>query len=113
MKVKATIDNSLLLNYRNTLYVYPGDLTGLDVKLRSTLIATAGSDDANFIDCIWGVVPLTRENHAADLYDYRLQPGSPGIGAGNPALLVAAGAKDMYGVIRSTTAPTVGAYEME
>lgn len=112
-KVKATVDNCLLTNYRTGECVYPGDLTGLDVKIRSSLIAANGSDDANFINCIWGEWPLTYENHEDNEYDYRLRPGSPGIGAGDPSLLVAAGAKDMYGVTRSLTAPTVGAYEAE
>lgn len=111
-KVVATVDNCLMANYRTGACVYPGDLTGMDVKIRSTLIPAAGSDDANFINCIWDTWPLTLENHQANLYDYRLAPGSPGIGAGDPALLIPAGAKDMYGVTRSASAPTVGAYEV-
>lgn len=112
-KVKATVDNCLMANYRTGLCISPGDLTGMDVKVRSTLIPSAGSDDDNFINCIWGAWPDTRENHQANLYDYRLNPGSPGIGAADPALLIPAGAKDMYGVTRSATAPTVGAYEAD
>ncbi|MCM1336955.1 MAG: hypothetical protein NC187_07070 [Candidatus Amulumruptor caecigallinarius] len=112
-KVKATVDNCLMTNFRTGECVQPGDLTGFDVRIRSTLISAAGSDDDNFIGCLWNAWPDTYENHQENEYDYRLRAGSPGAGAGNPALLVAEGSKDMYGVTRRTDTPAMGAYEVE
>lgn len=109
----ATFDNCLLLNYRAARYISPGDLTGSSIKFRSSLIAISGSDDENFVSCIWGETPLTAEDHVNHIYDYRLQAGSPGIDAGDGLLTPTIASTDMYGTPRHSPSPTVGAYEMK
>lgn len=43
------------------------------------------------------------------IFDYRLLPGSPAIGAADPELTLPEAAIDMYGIPRGDT-PAIGAY---
>lgn len=109
---KVRIDNSILVNFRNSLYISPADLSGTDILVRNTLMSVSGTDDSNFIGCIWDNPPAMMVDLANYIYDYRLAPGSPGIDSGNPEYVTSDAAKDMYGVTRHSPRPTLGAYEM-
>jgi hypothetical protein len=84
-------------------------LTGTSVYLRSCLLKSEGSDDDNFINCIWGADPkyyTVREDY---YFDYRLKPESEAIGVGDASLTASEAAVDRYGNRR--TAPVdLGAY---
>lgn len=86
-----------------------GDLTGTQIFLRNCLLKSNGSNDDNFIDCIWGEDPLYYTVREDYVFDYRLKPDSPAIGAGNPALVMPQGMIDIYGKNRGSR-PDIGAY---
>lgn len=85
------------------------DLTGSEVYLRRCLMRSGGTDDDNFIDCIWETDPLYYTVRNDYLFDYRLQPESPAIGAASPVLTLPEARFDAYGQERIE--PTeLGAY---
>ena len=105
---KASFTNSILYGLGSD--ISPGDLTDTGVTLRNCLLKSPGSDDDNFIYCIWDSDPLYRTVREEYIFDYRLQPESPAIGAGNASLSVhPAAAVDAYGLPRGF-APDLGAY---
>lgn len=88
-----------------------GDLTGADVYLRNVLLKSKGTDDANFISCLWGEDPLFMTVREDYIFNYRVKEGSPAIGAGNAAFVTKECLIDMDGVDRLRDgAPTLGAY---
>lgn len=87
-----------------------GDLTGLPVMLRNCLLKSAGSDDENFINCLWDTDPLFGVWREGYIFDYRLAAESPAIGAGDPSLLSPMAETDMLGAPRGGN-PTLGAYQ--
>ncbi len=106
--LKAEIANAIV--YGNGSEFSHGDLTGCDVMVRRTLIRSNGSDDDNFIECLWGMDPAyytVREDYH---FDYRLRPESEAIGQGDPGLMHSESAVDRYGVRRDASAPDLGAY---
>lgn len=86
-----------------------GDLTGTDVTFRNCLLKSDGSDDDNFLLCLWNTDPLYYTVRDEYLFDYRLRPDSPAIGAADPSLTPAEAAVDGYGLERGG-APDLGAY---
>lgn len=80
------------------------------VTVRRSLLKSNGSDDSNFINCIWGEDPLYYTVRSDYYFDYRLQPESPAIGTADPALIPEAGRKDFYGTDRGSN-PNLGAYQ--
>ena len=89
----------------------PGDLIGSDVYMRNMLFKANGLDDENFINCIWNEDPLFYTIREDYFFDYRLQPDSPAIGAGNPAFLTPECLYDMDGIYRLAEGmPALGAY---
>lgn len=96
--------------YGNGTDLSPGDLEGSNVTIHRCLLKSNGSDDANFIDCLWGEDPLYYTVRNDYYFDYRLQPGSPAIGAGYSALVHEEGSRDFYGVDRGPN-PNLGAYQ--
>ena len=91
--------------------IEPGDLTGSNVFMRNVLFKADGSDDANFINCLWNQNPLYFTVRADYLFDYRLQPDSPAIGAGNPLYVTEETLYDMDGNYRLAFGnPSLGAY---
>lgn len=91
--------------------LYPGDLTGSDVFLKYMLIKANGSDDANFINCFWNEDPLFYTIRNDYYFNYRLQPDSPAIGAGNPSYVNQTTLYDMDGINRLEYGnPALGAY---
>lgn len=86
-----------------------GDLTGTSVLINRCLMRSSGTDDDNFINCIWDEDPLYYTVRSDYYFDYRLQPESPAIGASDPALDIYGLSADPYGV--SLTSPAdLGAY---
>lgn len=104
----ARITNSIL--YGLGPDIAPGDLTDTDVLVVNCLLKSPGSNDDNFIDCIWDADPLYYTVREDYIFDYRLKPESPAIGAGNSSLSThpAAGI-DAYGQSRGQQ-PDLGAY---
>ena len=105
---KALISNSII--YGLGPDISPGDLLGTEVTLNHCLLRSNGTDDDNFIACLWDKDPLYYTVREDYIFNYRVKPESPAIGAGDPALTLPDAAVDAYGLTRSTTAPTLGAY---
>lgn len=93
--LSAAIDNCII--YGNGYDLSHGDLTGTDIYLRNCLLKSEGSDDDNFISCLWGLDPLYGTVRQDYHFDYRLQPESPAIGAADPALIPVELTDDLYG----------------
>ncbi len=105
--MRASFDNCIIYGLGSDINTT--DLTGSDVFLRYTLLKSAGSDDANFIYCLWDSDPdflTVREDY---YFNYHLKDDSPAIGAGDPALVNPLTESDMDGVRRATP-PALGAY---
>lgn len=102
--MEARISNSVI--YGIGADITPGDLGYTSVQVHRCLLSSKGSDDSHFTACLWDTDPLyytERENY---VFDYRLRPGSPAIGAADPAESAPA---DFYGRQRGA-APDMGAY---
>ncbi len=78
----------------------PKDISGMDVVFERCLFKSAGSDDANFVNCIWDADPLFYTVRNEYLFDYRLKPESPAIGAADLSLSDNMLEVDFYGVER-------------
>lgn len=105
--LKALFTNSIIYGL-GTEFSH-GDLTGTSVVVNRCLLRSSGSDDDNFINCIWDEDPLYYTVRSDYYFDYRLQPESPAIGASDPALDIYGLTADPYGVALSTPAD-LGAY---
>lgn len=88
-----------------------GDLAGLPVTLRNCLLKSDGSNDENFIDCLWATDPMMGVIREAYIFDYRLAPESPALNAGNPDLVYHGADTDINGDPRLPT-PSIGAYQL-
>lgn len=106
-RLSAEISNSII--YGNGTELSHGDLTGLPVTIVRTLMKSAGSDDDNFLECIWDEDPLYYTVRSDYFFDYRLKPESPAIAAADPAFTLPEAAVDRYGLPRGD-APDIGAY---
>ena len=105
---RATITNSILYGLGSD--IAPGDLTDTEVFISNCLFKSAGSDDEHFIDCLWDADPLYYTVREDYIFDYRLKPESPAIGAGNASLSNhPAASTDAYGLNRGQS-PDIGAY---
>lgn len=105
--LQARISNCII--YGNGKDISHGDLTGTGVYLRRCLLKSKGTDDDNFISCIWDQDPLFYTVREDYVFDYRLREGSPAIGAADPALNAPEAATDRYGSQRGAV-PDLGAY---
>lgn len=109
----ADITNTII--YGNGTDLSAGDLTGTAVTLRRCLLKSAGSDDDNFIGCLWDSDPLYYTVREEYLFDYRLKPESPAIGAAEQSLTpvlphgIAIPDTDLHGV-RQNVPADIGAY---
>ena len=91
--------------------IEPGDLIGSSVYMRYMLFKANGTDDENFINCIWNEDPLFYTIRSDYYFDYRLQPESPALGAGNPGYVTPECLYDMDGIYRLAEGnPALGAY---
>jgi uncharacterized protein YdeI (BOF family) len=105
---RADISNSIIYGLGKD--VSHGDLTGCQVFLRCCVLKSTGSNDDNFMNCLWDTDPLFYTVREDYVFDYRLKDGSPAIYAGNPELMQQIAMFDMYGTRRAAT-PSLGAYE--
>ena len=105
--LKADFSNCILYGLGSELS--HGDLTGFDVYFRRCLLKSAGTDDDNFLMCLWDEDPLFYTVRNDYIFDYRLMPDSPAIGAADPALTLPEAASDAYGLSRGSL-PDLGAY---
>lgn len=104
---QAIVSNSII--YGNGADISHGDLTGTSVFLKNCLLKSAGSDDDNFINCLWDKDPLYYTVREDYLFDYRLKPESPAIGVGDSSLTLPEARTDAYGKNRGSN-PDLGAY---
>lgn len=106
--LSADIANSIIYGLGSDLS--HGDLTGFPVTLRNCLLKSNGSDDDNFLNCLWGVDPLFGVDRDNYIFDYRLAPESEARQAGDASLNPPLADVDMLGDPR-TPNPTLGAYQ--
>lgn len=108
------IINSIVIG--NTSVISPTDLTGLTVTFYSTLFGVDGSDDTNFINCVWGGDPKFIKSSADDdyIYNFRIDTTeSDAYQAGDQSFLTSQLLQDMYGVARPWGVnPDLGAYQI-
>lgn len=108
-KIKARFDNSIICGLSKELN--EGKLDDFDVYLRYCLLRSDGTDDAHFINCVWGGDPLFLTVRDDYIFDYRLGNESDAIGKGNPDYCPAEARYDHYGIDRLTRgAIDLGAY---
>jgi hypothetical protein len=107
--VLTTADVSNCILYGLGSDIYPGTLDGTSVYLRRCLLKSNGTDDDNFLSCLWASDPQYYTVRNDYYFDYRLKDGSPAIGAANSQLTLPAAARDAYGLLRGNTSD-VGAY---
>ena len=88
-----------------------GDLEGLPVTLRRCLLKSAGSNDDNFIDCLWESDPLFGVVLEEYIFDYRVAADSPALNAADPSLLLPGADTDLTGASRLPS-PSLGAYQL-
>lgn len=108
--MKASFNNCIIYGLATDINV--PDLTGSNVFLRYTLLKSNGTDDSNFINCLWGEDPLFLTVREDYYFNYHVKEDSPAIGAGDPALIAPLTEKDMDGIgrLEGTARPTLGAY---
>lgn len=94
-KLDATIDNCII--YGNASDLNVGDFTGTQIYLRNCLLKSTGSDDANFISCVWGGDPLFYTVREDYVFDYRLHNKSGAIATGNRSYCPTSARYDRYG----------------
>jgi len=107
--MEAVFENSII--YGMGADINEGDLSGSNVFLRNVLLKAEGNNDNNFIDCLWGSDPFFYTDREKYIFNYRLRPDSPAIGAGNPAYVDEMCLYDIDGFNRlSSGKPDLGAY---
>lgn len=91
-----------------------GDLTGSNVFLEYCSLKSQGSDDSNFLFCLWDTDPLFLTVRSDYYFNYHVEPDSPVIGVGNPSFLSPICEEDIDGINRIAVSPngspTLGAY---
>lgn len=107
LKASATVANTILYGLGKDLS--HGDFAGLPVSFDRCLFKSEGKDDDNFLSCVWGKDPLFLTIRSEYIFDYRLKPESPAIGAAEAALTAAESAVDRLGRARGAN-PDIGAY---
>ncbi|MDE7509003.1 MAG: hypothetical protein K2M62_02655 [Muribaculaceae bacterium] len=105
--MRAEFENSII--YGMASDINTGDLAGSDVFLRYVLLKSAGSDDDHFIHCLWDTDPMFETVREDYIFNYRLKPESPAIGAGDSSLVPTLSEEDIDGVRRDVP-PALGAY---
>lgn len=93
--ISADFTNSII--YGNGTEFSHGDLTGTNVMVKRCLMKSTGSDDDNFINCLWDTDPLYYTVRNEYLFDYRLKPESPAIGASEASYDIYGFTADRYG----------------
>lgn len=103
----ADFTNSII--YGNGTELSHGDLTSTSITLRYCLLKSEGSDDDNFLCCVWGQDPLYYTVRNEYIFDYRLKNESPAIGAAYLTYTLPEASYDRYGMPRGEQ-PDLGAY---
>jgi len=101
----ALITNSITYGLGSD--VDPGKLTGHNIRFERCMFKAEGSDDENFISCLWDSDPLFYTIREDYVFDYRLQPDSPAIGVAFTSLSDVPLEVDFYGNRRNAD---LGAY---
>lgn len=108
--MKARFYNSII--YGLPAGLEPENLEGSDVIFRNVSFKEEGTDDDNFINCLWDTDPMFYTVREDYYFNYRLQPDSPVKESGDPALLTPASLVDIDGVNRLENGnPSLGAYQ--
>lgn len=108
--MRASFDNCIVYGMASDINV--PDLEGSSVFFRYTLFRSSGADDDNFLNCLWDQDPLFYTDRPKYIFNYRVRPDSPAIGAGDAAYVLPACRRDMDGTDRlADGAPTLGAYQ--
>lgn len=90
-----SVTNSIIYGFGSELS--HRDLTGMNVIINRCILRSSGDDDDNFINCLWDTDPLYYTVRMDYLFDYRVQPESPAIGAADASLDVFGLQSDRYG----------------
>lgn len=107
--MKASFENSII--YGLAADLNEGDLLGSEVYFRNVSLKSAGTDDENFINCLWDTDPLFLTDRPVYYFNYHVRPDSPVIGMGDPAFVGPESLIDIDGFDRlSDGNPTLGAY---
>lgn len=93
--MEAEFNNCVV--YGNAADISSGDLTGSRVYLRNCLLRAKGSDDENFLNCVWGGDPKFFTVRDKYIFDYRLKNESDAIGKGDPTTCPENARIDRYG----------------
>ena len=72
-------------------------MTGSGVTLHNCLLRAEGTNDDNFINCLWGKDPCFYTVREDYYFDYRLRNESEAIGAGSAERVPQAARTDYYG----------------
>lgn len=106
----AKFDNCII--YGNSADINIGDLAGSKVYFRNSLFKSKGSNDNNFIDCVWGEDPLFYTIREEYIFDFRLKNESPAINTGNTEYCPEHARTDLLGIprIREDGGIDIGAY---
>ena len=108
--MKASFENSVIYGLADDINI--GDFTGADVTFSNVSFKAKGSDDANFIQCLWETDPMFYTERPIYYFNYRLQGDSPVKSAGNPEFVTESARYDMDGNDRlGDGAPSLGAYQ--
>lgn len=101
------IANSII--YGSGADLSPTDLSDRDIIFTHCLLKSNGTDDANFIDTLWGLDPIFRLDRENYVFDYRLAETSPALNAAihGPDGLPTPLPYDYYGSPRHS----IGAYQ--
>lgn len=104
-RVEAEVVNCII--YGLSPDMYPGELDGYEIYVRHCLLKSDGTDDNNFLDCLWNQDPLYYTVRNDYYFDYRLQEESPAIGVAWPSLNTREYGQNFYG---EAYAGNLGAY---
>lgn len=111
--LKAQISNSIIYGMGDELN--HGTLEGTDVVVQSCALKAEGTDDEQFVGCLWGEAEKMYLDVDRSTYhvDYRLDPASPCVAAGDASLTLPEAGTDRLGIARATTGPSLGAYQVQ
>lgn len=92
----ALITNSIIHGRGTT--IAPDDLKGSAITINRCMFGVKGTDDDNFLQCLWESDPLFAVNREKYIFDYRLLPDSPAAEAADQSLdTPSTPATDYYG----------------
>lgn len=108
--MKAEFRNCILYGIPSDINVE--DLAGSNAYFRYCSFKATGSDDDNFLNCLWDTDPMFLTNRLEYYFNYRLANDSPVKASGNPEFVTAEAMIDMDGVDRLASGqPSLGAYQ--